>query len=272
MAKLSPKAKLKWALNYILIVLVILIISYFGATIIEELLSLKEGILFNSVLLLSILILIPYLLYIEVKYRRFRYSLGDKEIMIKKGIINISEVVVPYERIQNINSEIDLVSNILGIATIKIETAGSKVDESEIELPGIENPQEFMSFIMSKVEKIREKPEKVVENKQKIELISEEIKSIKDMVSSISQRFVLFEGELNSINDKLNRLEKLNSMFSSRIGIVEQSQNQLNQRMDDIVDNTNKEMDEIREMLKKAVEKRLKANKEKVKKSKTKKK
>ncbi len=274
MAKLSPKAKIKWGLNYIIFVGVLIGLAYVLGPIIENIFGIKEVSVFNLILLFGFIILIPYLIYIEIKYRRFSYILGDKEIIIKRGIINISQTVVPYERIQNINSEMDIICNILGIAKIKIETAGSNLEDSEIELPGIENPQEFMRFIMMKVEKMKHKEgtseresEEIEKNKEKIESIEKNISSIKEMLSSLSHRFMVFEGQLNDISDRLERLDKTNSMFSSRIAIVEENQQGIENRINEIVEYTNTEIEEV----KKAIEK-IKEMKKKIRKSRGKKK
>lgn len=81
-----------------------------------ELLLLAEVIL--------ILTLIIVLLGINRYYRTFEYQVHGTEIIIKKGLINITENHIPFSNITNIAIRKGPFDQLLGIGSIVIYTAG----------------------------------------------------------------------------------------------------------------------------------------------------
>jgi len=69
----------------------------------------------------------------------FRYQLDDEEIVIEKGVIAKSYDAIPYDRVQNIGIERNLLARMLGISVVHIQTAGSHSDPVKAEgvLPGV---------------------------------------------------------------------------------------------------------------------------------------
>jgi uncharacterized membrane protein YdbT with pleckstrin-like domain len=91
--------------------------------------------------------------WIEVIYRNFTYQLNDNELIVRKGVFTHKSDTIPFSNIQDITSERSLGERILGIATLRIETAGSSHLISETELPGIANKEEVIGLIMGKVKR-----------------------------------------------------------------------------------------------------------------------
>ena len=77
----------------------------------------------NPVLLLAYFLLASWV--ILPRYVFFRYSVNSQEIIIHKGVFNRIRRNIPSDRIQNVAIERNIISRILGLAAVKIETAGS---------------------------------------------------------------------------------------------------------------------------------------------------
>jgi putative membrane protein len=59
------------------------------------------------------------------KWWRFTYRLDAEELRIASGILNRNVRSIPYERIQDVNLEQGLLSRILGMAKVRLETGSS---------------------------------------------------------------------------------------------------------------------------------------------------
>jgi len=114
-----------------------------------------EKVVFPFLLLGAFLLafVLPTSLWVQLTYQRFTYELGEKDIIVREGVITRKTTVIPYSRIQDISSERTFMERMLGLATLEIETAGSSRIASETPLPGIANKDEVIQEIMSMVEK-----------------------------------------------------------------------------------------------------------------------
>lgn len=65
-------------------------------------------------------------------YLRFRYALTPRELLIESGVLTHRRRSIPIDRIQNIQIERTLLARLLGLARVRIETAGSAETEGEI--------------------------------------------------------------------------------------------------------------------------------------------
>ncbi len=73
-----------------------------------------------------------------LQYLRFRYAVTPEEIVIHSGVFTYKHRNIPVERIQNIEIEQSLLPRFLGLAKVKIETAGSRTTEGVIEFVDLE--------------------------------------------------------------------------------------------------------------------------------------
>ncbi len=90
-----------------------------------------------TVLVLSLLLVIIFGLWVLVSYRLFTFTLSDNEIILRYGVLTRHRAVIPYERIQNINTIRNPVERLLGLVSLKFETAGAELSVTEGVLPGI---------------------------------------------------------------------------------------------------------------------------------------
>lgn len=82
-------------------------------------------ILFSVIFLISI----PSII---LNWYLFNYTLGDKEIIIRSGILNKQTRHIPYIKIHNISISQNFLQKIFRIAIVSLETAGDKKTEGEL--------------------------------------------------------------------------------------------------------------------------------------------
>lgn len=110
--------------------------------------------------ILTVILLVPILItlyWIPKYYRSIRYKLTGSEIEWRRGVWFRKTGIVPYNRITNVDISQGPISRRLGIASLKIQTAGYSVPSggmggtAEIKLEGIEQYEELQESIMSHV-------------------------------------------------------------------------------------------------------------------------
>lgn len=114
--------------------------------------------LYLPAITLAIIILfiaLPIYAYLHMEYKSFTYELTDTEVVIREGLFTRKTVVIPYMRIQNINTRRTVLERLIGLASLQIETAGANPGASEGILPGISNKEALISEILGKVEKAK---------------------------------------------------------------------------------------------------------------------
>lgn len=67
-----------------------------------------------------------------LSFYHFEYYLTQSELVIEKGLFNREKVNVPYERIQTVHLHQNIIQKWLGVKGLKVETAGSQLQETEI--------------------------------------------------------------------------------------------------------------------------------------------
>lgn len=72
-------------------------------------------------------LLIPYALFVVVRYRTFTYTFGDDELVIRSGLFFKNERHVPYSRIQNLDAVQNAMHRLLGVVDVRVDT-GSGAD------------------------------------------------------------------------------------------------------------------------------------------------
>ncbi len=86
---------------------------------------------------------------IGLQYLRFQYWITRHEVVIHSGVLTHRKRSIPLDRIQNIVIERSLLPRLLGTATVKIETAGSKTTEGVIEYVSLDEAQRIREIVRS---------------------------------------------------------------------------------------------------------------------------
>lgn len=92
------------------------------------------------ILRLVMLLVVVVLCYVwaYLSYTTYKYELADDAFRKESGVINKKYVAIPYDRIQNIDIDRGLLSRILGLSAISVQTAGlGGAGGSEGLLPGL---------------------------------------------------------------------------------------------------------------------------------------
>ncbi|MBU0586159.1 PH domain-containing protein [Candidatus Micrarchaeota archaeon] len=95
--------------------------------------------------------------YIWLRFSSFFYIIGPRHVIIQQGILNITRVILPYEKIQNVASTANFFQNMLGVAEVKIDTAGGNPNKAEGIIPGIKDYQYVVSEISRRVDDAKRK-------------------------------------------------------------------------------------------------------------------
>ena len=113
-----------------------------------------------SGILLTLVIHVPVLwlaLWLPSPYwRSIRYELLEDEAIVHVGIITKSVKHVPYRTVTNIEVKRDPFDRILGLGTVKIQTAGfSGSQGAEESMAGLPDPQAIYDQVVSKLRRYR---------------------------------------------------------------------------------------------------------------------
>lgn len=79
---------------------------------------------------------------------RFRFRVGDDEVVIESGVLSRQHRTIPFDRIQDVSIEQGLVSRALGIAKVGFETgAGGKENDASLDAIGLDAAQALRTTI-----------------------------------------------------------------------------------------------------------------------------
>ena len=113
-------------------------------------------------LLLPLLIVLGFIVYwIYRYYGTIRYKLTNDEVEWRRGVWFQQTGIVPYNRITNIDTVQGPISRMLGIAALRIQTAGYSAQQAqaEIKMNGIEHFDALRALLMDCIK--GKKPEAV---------------------------------------------------------------------------------------------------------------
>ncbi|WP_254530310.1 PH domain-containing protein [Natrinema gelatinilyticum] len=69
------------------------------------------------------------------RYSVWRFDLRDDDLYIKRGVFTRIQTVVPYVRVQHVDSRRSPLERTVGLATVVVFTAGSR--SSDVAIPGL---------------------------------------------------------------------------------------------------------------------------------------
>ena len=111
---------------------------------------------FGLLIFLVLLVLVfagPWLLS-GMSYEKYHYWITNKRLIVKKGIIGYHVTSIPYERISDIIVSRSFIENIIGIASLHVQTLAGQITRGsrfggEGALLAIPNPEETQSKILN---------------------------------------------------------------------------------------------------------------------------
>jgi len=134
---------------YLLLAIIFAILWWYLPVLLFNPFEVKVGI---TIPILAILIFIAY--WIPKYYETMVYKLSKDEIVWRRGVWFKKTGIVPYNRITNIDIGQGPISRMLGIASLKIQTAGYSGPSggfgspAEMKIEGVEQFEELRELIM----------------------------------------------------------------------------------------------------------------------------
>ncbi len=96
----------------------------------------------------------------RLMYKNYQYELTDKGLHTEYGVITKKYVIIPYDRIQNINIYRGIISRMLNLSDLHIFTAGSsgRAAAPEDRLPGlsVQDAKDIQEKLLDMAEKMRQ--------------------------------------------------------------------------------------------------------------------
>lgn len=108
-------------------------------------------------------------IYSYLYWRNFDFSLSEDCVNISHGVIKRNEREIPLSRVQNVDVTRNLIHRILGIAIVKLETAGGQTTEASFKYIDLEKSEEIKKIIREK--KSKEASEKTEDEGKERELL-----------------------------------------------------------------------------------------------------
>jgi membrane protein YdbS with pleckstrin-like domain len=128
---LSPKIQVLWAIRAGITALVLGLITGFALT------GLNRDPRYGAVVALTVLVLGA--VWVVLYYRIWVYQIRDDAIYLERGVVTHVRTLVPYVRIQHVDTSRGPIERLLGLSTLVVYTAGSR--GADVSIPGL-TPEE----------------------------------------------------------------------------------------------------------------------------------
>ena len=124
---LSPLVRVQWAIRVLVSALVV------GAVVTA--LAGRLGIDPRLGVGLAVLIALLGLVWVLLRYRVWAYEVRADALYLQRGVLTHTRTVVPYVRIQHVDTTRGPVERALGLSTLVVYTAGSR--GADVSIPGL---------------------------------------------------------------------------------------------------------------------------------------
>lgn len=124
---------------------------------------------------------------IIIYIKKISYAIADKRIIIRKGVLSKIVQNVPFRKITDFKLHRSLYDRFLGIASIKVQTAGQSASGTgyEAKLSGLTNWDELLEILRNHIEKYdpgSTQPEQLPKNSSEtLNLILQEMRELKEI-------------------------------------------------------------------------------------------
>lgn len=183
---LRPAAELRTRYYIdLLIAVAILILPWYVPVLIFYPIIVKVAV---SIPIAALIAFIAY--WIEGYCRSMTYEFSEAEITWRRGIWFKKTSIVPYSRITNIDVEQGPISRILGIASLRIQTAGysARRPRAELRIEGVKDYEGVRSFILEQIERGKPAAVEVLEEEDVGSRILSELTRIREILEKLLER------------------------------------------------------------------------------------
>jgi len=132
MERLHSRVLVQWSAGALVTAAVVAVVA--GAITFVDPLSLSlppiavAGAVFGVVFVLGVA-------YAWLRYRSWRYEVRTNTLYIERGVLTRVETIVPYVRVQHVDSQRGPLDRLLGLGTVVVYTAGSR--GADVSIPGL---------------------------------------------------------------------------------------------------------------------------------------
>ncbi len=85
-----------------------------------------------------------------VSFFRFYFFIKNDELIIHKGVFIQKKIHIPFEKVQTINFDQNILQKVFNVVRLKIDTAGSSKEEFDFHAIEIEKAEQLRDLILSK--------------------------------------------------------------------------------------------------------------------------
>jgi len=124
---LSPRIQVLWAIRAGITALVLGLITGFALA------ALDRDPRFGAVVTLAVMALGA--VWVVLYYRIWVYQIRDDAIYLERGVVTHVRTLVPYVRIQHVDTSRGPIERLLGLSTLVVYTAGSR--GADVSIPGL---------------------------------------------------------------------------------------------------------------------------------------
>ncbi len=103
----------------------------------------------NGKLLASAVVAIVIIFSI-LEYFKFHFFIGDGKLHVQKGVFRKVKKDIPFDRIQTISFEQNVVHQLFDVVRLKVDTAGSSKEEFEFAALGRQKAEDIRTFILNR--------------------------------------------------------------------------------------------------------------------------
>ncbi len=101
------------------------------------------GVLLSRLDLLSVLFVVPALVYAFIRQRVYNYRLTENELVVRDGLLTKNVRHISYDRIHNVALVRNPIHRMLGVTTARIETAAGGKPEALLRVVSLEAAEEL---------------------------------------------------------------------------------------------------------------------------------
>lgn len=110
-----------------------------------------DFLLYGIVFILWFVVMIPIIVWIPYAHKALEYTIDDKGVYMRGGVIWKKHVTVPYSKITNVDVAQGPLQRYYSIGTIHVQTAGSagkQGEKAELRMSGIRELEKVRNAIM----------------------------------------------------------------------------------------------------------------------------
>jgi hypothetical protein len=127
MNRLHPRVRLVWAARSLVSATVVGVVLAVATRLVSSVPDQATG--------LAVVILLFGVVHALLRYRSWRYEIRDDSIYLERGVLTRVRTVVPFVRIQHVDSSRSPVERLVGLGRVVVYTAGSR--GADVSVPGL---------------------------------------------------------------------------------------------------------------------------------------